>query len=247
MSLNREIYVPTINQKPFLSSALFHLTNILVKVNILILNCQSYHTKYPQHCTKSYYNQIFFKERTFINLQGNTKELTYAGDTDSIPGSGSSPGEGIGYTLQHSWASLVVQMVKNPPVMWETRIQSWVGKISWRRAWQPTPVFLPGETLWTDELGRLQPWGHKQLDMTEQLSTVHIAQPSLPTICSEHVYISLQLGQNNQTTIYFIVLNISCNLLNTVLKVKTRIVVWVQKGCYVCWLFMLIIIEPIAS
>ena len=66
--------------------------------------------------------------------KGNTKELTYAGDPDSIPGSGSSPGEGIGYTLQHSWASLVAQMVKNPPVMWETWIQSWVGRIPWRRA-----------------------------------------------------------------------------------------------------------------
>ena len=31
----------------------------------------------------------------------------------------------------------------------------WVGKISWRRAWQPTPVFLPGESPWTEEPGRL--------------------------------------------------------------------------------------------
>ena len=37
-----------------------------------------------------------------------------------IPGSGSSTGEGIGYPLQYSWASLVVQLVKNPPAMWET-------------------------------------------------------------------------------------------------------------------------------
>ena len=32
----------------------------------------------------------------------------------------------------------------------------WVGKIPWRRAWQPTPVFLPGESPWTEESGRLQ-------------------------------------------------------------------------------------------
>ena len=38
-----------------------------------------------------------------------------SGDPSSIPGSGSSPGEGIGYPLQYSWASLVAQMVKNPP------------------------------------------------------------------------------------------------------------------------------------
>ena len=33
---------------------------------------------------------------------------------------------------------------------------SWVEKIPWRRAWQPTPVFLPGESPWTEESGRLQ-------------------------------------------------------------------------------------------
>ena len=38
-----------------------------------------------------------------------------AGDSGSIPGSGRSTGEGIGYLLQYSWASLVVQLVKNPP------------------------------------------------------------------------------------------------------------------------------------
>ena len=50
-----------------------------------------------------------------------SKESTCnAGDPDSIPESGSSPGEGIGYGLQYSWASLVAQLVKNPPAMWET-------------------------------------------------------------------------------------------------------------------------------
>ena len=43
-----------------------------------------------------------------------------AGDPGSIPGSGSSPGEGIGYPLQYSWASMVAQMVKNPPELQET-------------------------------------------------------------------------------------------------------------------------------
>ena len=37
-----------------------------------------------------------------------------------IPGSGRSPGEGIGYPLHYSWASLLAQMVKNPPAMRET-------------------------------------------------------------------------------------------------------------------------------
>ena len=64
-----------------------------------------------------------------------------AGDSSSIPGSGRSSGEGIGYPLQYSWASLVAQLVKNQPAMWET----WAGKIPWRREQLPTPVFWPGE------------------------------------------------------------------------------------------------------
>ena len=40
-----------------------------------------------------------------------------AGDPGLIPGSGRSPGEGIGYPFQYSWASLVTQLVKNPPAM----------------------------------------------------------------------------------------------------------------------------------
>ena len=68
------------------------------------------------------------------------------GDPSLIPGSGRSPGEGIGYPLQYSWASLVAQLVKNPPAMWETSVRSLVGKILWRTKWRPTPVILPGKS-----------------------------------------------------------------------------------------------------
>ena len=68
-----------------------------------------------------------------------------AEDPSSFLGSGRSPGKGIGYSLQYSWASLVAQLVKNLPAMQETWVQSLVGKIPWKRAWQPTPVFLLGE------------------------------------------------------------------------------------------------------
>ena len=50
-----------------------------------------------------------------------------AGDPSLILGLGRSPGEGIGYPLQYSWASLVVQLVKNPPAMQET----WVWSLGW--------------------------------------------------------------------------------------------------------------------
>ena len=50
-----------------------------------------------------------------------------AGDPCSVSGLGRSAGEGIGYPLQYSWASLGVQLVKNPPAMWET----WVRSLGW--------------------------------------------------------------------------------------------------------------------
>ena len=57
-----------------------------------------------------------------------SKECTSdAGDPSSIPGSGTSAGEGIGYPLQYSWASLVAQMVKNLPAIQE----SWVPSLGW--------------------------------------------------------------------------------------------------------------------
>ena len=95
-----------------------------------------------------------------------------------IPGSGRSSGEGKGYPLQCSGledsmdsivlgvtknqtqlsafhflyrlllASLVAQMI---PEIWRSGFDPWVWKIPWRRVWQPTPVFLPGESPWTEE------------------------------------------------------------------------------------------------
>ena len=50
-----------------------------------------------------------------------------AGDLGLIPGLGRSPGEGRGYPLQYSWASLVTQLVKNLPAMQET----WVRSLGW--------------------------------------------------------------------------------------------------------------------
>ena len=70
------------------------------------------------------------------------KELACnAGDPGSIPKSVSSPGEGIGYPLQYSWAFLVAQMVKNLPAMQETWVQSLGWKDPLEEGMQPTPVF----------------------------------------------------------------------------------------------------------
>ena len=50
------------------------------------------------------------------------------------------------------------------------RLDPWVGKIPWRRVWQPTPVFLPAESLRQRSLAGCSPWGNRELDTTECLS-----------------------------------------------------------------------------
>ena len=100
----------------------------------------------------------------FLGFPGGSDSKESAcssGDPGLIPGSGRSPGEGIGYPLQYSWASLVAHLVKKLPAMWGT----WVGKIPWRRERLPTPVFWPGEFH-----GVYSPWGHKESDTTEHPS-----------------------------------------------------------------------------
>ena len=51
-----------------------------------------------------------------------------------------------------------------------TGFDPWAGKIPWRRAWQPTPVFWPGEFHGQRSLVDYSPWGHKELDTTEHLT-----------------------------------------------------------------------------
>ena len=89
-----------------------------------------------------------------------------AGDPGSIHGSGRSTGEGIGYPPQCSSASTVAQLVKNPPAIWET----WVQSLGWEDPLEKgkdyhISVFRPGEFH-----GLYSPWGHKQSDRTRRLS-----------------------------------------------------------------------------
>ena len=65
-------------------------------------------------------------------------------------------------------------VIKNPPVMQETKgteFDPWVGKIPWRRAWQTTPVFLPGESHGPWSLAGYSPWVAKSRTWLKQLST----------------------------------------------------------------------------
>ena len=75
------------------------------------------------------------------------------------PGSGRSRGEETGYPLQYSWASLVAQMVKNPPAMWEAWVQSlgWEGPLEDGKATHSS--ILAWRIPWTEEPGGLQSMG----------------------------------------------------------------------------------------
>ena len=61
-----------------------------------------------------------------------------------IPGSGRSTGEGIGYLLQYSWASLVAQLVKNPLAMQET----WIRSLGWEDPLEKGMVMHSGILAW---------------------------------------------------------------------------------------------------
>ena len=92
-------------------------------------------------------------------------------DLGLIHGSGRSPGRGQGNPLQYSLGtSLVAQMVKNLPAVQETWVQSLGQEDPWRRAWQPTPVFLPGKFHEQRSLVGYCPYGHKELDTIELLT-----------------------------------------------------------------------------
>ena len=89
------------------------------------------------------------------------KEFAWnAGEPGLIPGSGRSPGERTGYPLQYSWASLVTQLVKNLPAMWET----WVRSLCWEDPLEK------GKATHSSILAWRIPWGCKELDTIEQLS-----------------------------------------------------------------------------
>ena len=66
------------------------------------------------------------------------------------------------------------QMVKNRLQCRRPGFDPWVWKIPWRKAWQPTPVFLPGESHGQRSLVGYSPWGCKESDMTEATEHVHL-------------------------------------------------------------------------
>ena len=100
----------------------------------------------------------------FPDSSADKKSTCNAGDPSWLPGSGRSTAERISCPLQYSWASLMVQLVKNLPAMWET----WV----WSLGWEDSPGEGNGYPLQYSGLEnyRYSPWDHKESERTERLS-----------------------------------------------------------------------------
>ena len=105
-------------------------------------------------------NNFHFTFRDFPDSSVGKESTCNAGDPGLIPGLGRSAGEGIGYSHQYSWASLMSQLVKNLPVMQET----WVRSLGWEDPLEKGKVIHSSILAW-----RI-PWGCKESDTTERLS-----------------------------------------------------------------------------
>ena len=106
-----------------------------------------------------------------LNSSVGKESTCNAGDPGSIPGLGRFAGEGIGYPVQYSWASLVIQLVKNLLAMQET----WVGSLGWEDPLEEGKATVSSILAW-----RI-PWDRKhgevhgiaESDMTERLSQTY--------------------------------------------------------------------------
>ena len=90
-------------------------------------------------------------------------------------------------TVITSWGFLDGSVVKNPPANARRyKFDPWLGKIPWRKEWQPTPVFLLGKSHGQRSLGGYSPWGLKESDMTEHRHThthIHTLIHMCQTLC----------------------------------------------------------------
>ena len=101
--------------------------------------------------------------RGFPDSSVGKESACSAGNLGSIPVLGISAGEGIGYPLRYSRASLVAQLIKNLPAMWE----AWIRSLGWEDPQEKGKAthssILAWKIPWTEEPGRLQSMGLKRV------------------------------------------------------------------------------------
>ena len=156
--------------------------------------------------------------RGFPGSSAGKESACNVGDTSSIPGSGRSAGEGIGYPFKYSWASLEAQMIKNLPAMQET----WVRSLGWEdpleKERQPTPVFLPGEFHEQRSLANYSPCNDKKLTppspLTYLLHFIYV-DPRLTYYCLFHLYVRRVTEQLSQHLLFGL-MESGCTLLESI-------------------------------
>ena len=101
----------------------------------------------------------------------------------------------------------------------------WVGTIPWRRAWQPTPVFLPGESHEQRSLGSYSPWDCKESDTTEPLLGIRLGCPKTRKMAYWLVIIDIiQEAADSRRRFWF--LSLSLKLVNKSLTWKGLSCIW---------------------
>ena len=108
----------------------------------------------PPKCVLGFQNELGFPHSS-----AGKESACSAGDPDSIPGWGRSPGGGHGNPLQYSLVSLVAQTVKNLPAMRETWVQSLGGEDPLEEGMATHSSILAWRIPWTEKPGRLHPMG----------------------------------------------------------------------------------------
>ena len=136
----------------------------------------------------------------FPHSSAGKESTCNARDPGSIPGLGRSPGEGIGYLFQCSWASLVAQLVKNPPAMWETWIQSLGWEDPLEKGTATHSSILVWRIPWTVWSMGLQRVGHNWATFTS-LYLMHVELPPCNALAPGFCLPCLFLGISHHSSL----------------------------------------------
>ena len=119
---------------------------------------------------KTLENPLDRKEIKSVNPKGNQSWI-FIGGTDAVA---EAPLLSLCWifcktylTLSSQWLSVIISIINFIVWCWKWLVDPWVGKIPWRRAWQPSPAFLPGESHAQRSLAVYSPWCHKASDTNE--------------------------------------------------------------------------------
>ena len=119
--------------------------------------------EYEDQAICTLWSACVFHSRGFPGSSAVKESTCSVWDPSLIPGLERSPGEEIGYPLQYSWASLVAQMVKNLPAMWETLVWSLGWEDPLEEGMETHSGVLAGESPWTEDPGGLQSMGSQRV------------------------------------------------------------------------------------